>query len=383
MRLALSFPGAHRRGGIERVVLECASFLQAQGHETHLFASEWDSERLPPAVTTHLVPIPRRGSLLRTFLYARRSRRALRALTPPAHAYAAFGVLSPTGGVMWVPSVHKAWLEASRRQRGLRGRIKQSLNPLHPLLLAMEYHWFARRKYKRLVALTEQVKADLVRLYGVPPADIDILPNGYAPEEFNWARAQEHRAQMRASLGYSANDTVVVFVANELERKGFGPLLRAIAQLNSPHVHLLAVGRLNPQVYAPEIARLGMTGRVQFPGPSGDVALSYAAADVFVLPTQYEAWGLVIVEALACGLPVITSRLAGAARAVREGENGLLLDDPNDVSEIAACLRTVLEGGPRRSEAIAQSVLAYIWPHILAQFEKILLQNADKPNSVS
>ncbi len=378
MRIALSFPGAHRRGGIERVVLECADFLQAQGHETHLFVSEWDGDRLGGRVVTHLVPIPARGSLLRTFLYARRSRRALHAQTPKAHVHAAFGVLSPPGGVMWVPSVHKAWLEVSGRQRDWRGRLKQRLNLLHPLLLAMEYHYFARRKYKRLVALTEQVKADLVRLYGVPPADVDVLPNGYAPDEFNWARAETQRASMRASLGYGAGDIVVIFVANELERKGFGPLLRAVARLNSPNVHLLAVGRLNAQTYVPEIARLGMTNRVQFPGASSDVATFYAAADLFALPTQYEAWGLVIVEAIACGLPVVTSRLAGAALVVREGENGLLLDDPNDVAEIEACLRTVIGSGPRRSEAIAASVLAYAWPQIMGRFEKILLQNADR-----
>ena len=377
MRLALSFPGAHRRGGIERVVLECADFLQSRGHETHLFASEWDHERLDQHVTTHLVPLPARGSLLRTYLYARRSRRALAAQTPKAQAHAAFGVLSPTGGVMWVPSVHKAWLEVSRHQRDWRGRLKQRLNLLHPLLLAMEYDYFGRRKYKRLVALTDQVKADLVRLYAVPPADIDVLPNGYAPDEFNWTRAQEQRADMRATLGYGAGDMVVIFVANELERKGFGPLLRAVSELNNPNVHLLAVGRLNPQTYAPEIARLGLTNRVQFPGASSDVAQFYAAADVFALPTQYEAWGLVIVEALACGLPVVTSRLAGAALVVREGENGLLLNDPNDVAEITESLRTVLDSGPHRSEAVACSVLAYTWPTVLARFEQILLQNAD------
>lgn len=377
MKVSLSFPGAHRRGGIERVVLECADFLASRGHETHLFASDWDRERLGERVCIHAIPLPRRGSVPRTFLYARRARRALDAQTPPAQVHASFGVLSPPGGVMWVPSVHKAWLEVSGRQRGLRGRLKQRLNLLHPLLLALEHNAFARRRYKRLVALTAQVKADLVRLYHVPPADIDILPNGYAPAEFNWARAEAQRADMRAELGYGAGDTVVIFVANELERKGFGPLLRAVAGLDDPRVHLLAVGRLSAQAYAPEIARLGMARRVQFPGPSGDVARYYAAADLFALPTQYEAWGLVIVEALACGLPVVTSRLAGAALTVREGENGLLLDDPNDPAEITAALRRLLAAGPRRSENIAASVLAYTWPHVLAQFEQILMQNAE------
>ena len=128
------------------------------------------------------------------------------------------------------------------------------------------------------------------RLYGVPPGDIAVLPNGYSPAEFSAARVREHRAPMRAKLGYAEGDKVVIFVANELERKGFGPLLRAAASLNDPRLRLLAVGRLDGGRYADEIRRLGLTDRVHFAGPSGDVATFYAAADLFVLPTQYEAW---------------------------------------------------------------------------------------------
>ncbi len=166
--------------------------------------------------------------------------------------HAAFGVQSPPGGVMWVPSVHKAWLEASRTAARLERAAQAEANLNHPVLLAMEREYFGRRRYRRLVALTDQVKADLVRFYNVPPEDIAVLPNGYSPRPSSTAaRAETHRAAMRAKLGYGADDTVIVFVANELERKGFGPLLRAVAGLDDPHVQSAGCGPPGPAALMP------------------------------------------------------------------------------------------------------------------------------------
>ncbi len=376
MKIAVSFPGCHKRGGIERCVLEAVNFLAAAGHDVHLLTSNWDQDALHPAVHLHAVSLPRRGSVLRLLAFARRSRKALAAL-PPGTVHAAFGVESPPGGILWVPSVHQAWLEASRTQRDWRGRLRQKLNPHHPALLKLERDCFGQRRYRKLIALTNQVKSDLMRLYAVPAEDIAVLPNGYSQTDFNTGRTRQERAQKRAELGYGPDVKVVIFVANELERKGFGPLLRGIGLLQDPNIYLLAVGRLNPQAYLSEIEQLGLTSRVRFTGPSSDVASYYAAADVFALPTQYEAWGLVIVEALACGLPVLTSRLAGAAAVVQEGVTGLLLDNPNDPAEIAAKLRPLLAGLPASGEEIEQSVSAYSWPNILRQYVQHLLAIQD------
>jgi UDP-glucose:(heptosyl)LPS alpha-1,3-glucosyltransferase len=165
---------------------------------------------------------------------------------------------------------------------------------------------------------------------------------------------------------------VVIFVANELERKGFFPLLRAIASLKKSTVRLLAVGRLSERACAAEIAALGMTGRVRFTGPTSIVADYFAAADIFALPTYYEAWGLVIVEALACGLPVLTSRLAGASVAVQEGKNGSLLNQPSDEEEIREKLSALLAGKFESSAAISHSVAQFKWEHILPTYEATL-----------
>jgi UDP-glucose:(heptosyl)LPS alpha-1,3-glucosyltransferase len=183
------------------------------------------------------------------------------------------------------------------------------------------------------------------------------------------------REPVRRELGISEEDRVLVFVANEAERKGLEPLLRALAELPQKNIHLLAVGRLPAATWAPVVDRLGLGDRVHFTGPSGAVARYYAAADFFVLPTFYEPWGLVIIEAMACGLPVLTARSAGAAVAVREGQSGELLDDPKSHDEIAAKLKRLLDRQYASPEAIAASVQEYAWPRVLRGYEDVLLNS--------
>ena len=197
-----------------------------------------------------------------------------------------FGCVCPLGGVEWVQSVHRAWLERSSlfRRRFSKGWWKQRLNPAHAFILRLESRHFRPGNYRKLIALTPEVKNDLMRLYGVPTEDIVLLPNGFSPREFNLQRRHELRVSVRQELGYSQSDRVVVFVANELERKGFGPLLRAVEALGNPKIHLLAVGRFSPGSYPDMAAQHGLTSRVKFVGSSDDVARYYAAADAFALP---------------------------------------------------------------------------------------------------
>ena len=376
MKIALSFPGCHRRGGVERVMLESANFLAARGHETHAFANEWDEAALRSDVVRHTIPRRRLPNAMRLPLFVRDCRAGMRALPSPPDVVASFGIASPPDSVVWMTSVHAAWIEISQRSRPFWGRCKQRLNPFHPVVLAMERRLLKERRYRKVIALTEQVRSDVLRIYGVPENDVLVVPNGFASAEFNPARSASNRARMRTTLGYSPEDKVVVFVANELDRKGFTPLLRAIASLGDSRIHLLAVGRLDPGQCRQTIASLGMSERVQFTGPSNDVAEYYAAADVFALPTQYEAWGLVIVEAMASGLRALTSRLAGAAVAVDEGRTGQLLDDPADVTEIAGKLRLLLDGDGPSPEEVSASVARYEWAQVLQGYESILTQCA-------
>lgn len=375
MKVALSFPGCHRRGGVERVLVECLNFLAVRGHETHAFAAEWDRAVLRPEVHCHDVPDRALLAAGRVERFRRESARAIARLRPDVTG--SFGVAAAPGSVVWMQSVHAAWMDISRRTRTFRERLRQRLNPFHPLILRAERRMLTGREYRRLIALTPEVRDDLVRFYGVPVGDVDVLPNGFSRAEFNLTNRVRDREPTRARLGIPADARVLVFVANEAERKGLPQLLRVVAGLREPSLHVLAVGRFDPAPSAALAASLGLNGRVHFPGASAQVARYYAAADLFVLPTQYEAWGLVIIEAMACGLPVLTSRLAGAAVAVAEGRTGQLLDDPRDEVEIAAKLRLLLEPSGSTADSadaaeISRSVESYEWSQVLTRYEALL-----------
>lgn len=371
MKIALSFLGCHGRGGVERLLLETANHLAGRGHSVHVFAAEFDPEALHPCIVQHSVPAAARPSWLRMFTYARHCRAELASLGADAHG--SFGVISPPGGVFNVQSVHRAWLDASQRLRKFPGRLRQACNPIHPFLLALEQRHFGERRYRKLIVPSEQVRADLMRFYQVPERDIVLVPNGFAPGLLNPARSHALRPEMRGKFGYNPGDFVVLFVANELERKGFRPLLQAIAALNNPRIQLLAVvGRANVRRYFGTIRRLGLEARVRIVGAQNDLAPYYAAADVLALPTQYEAWGLVVVESLACGTPVLTSRLAGAAVAVCEGKTGSLLDNPRDVEEIAAKLNSLSQSPQPERTTVAASVERFAWSNVLREYESVL-----------
>jgi UDP-glucose:(heptosyl)LPS alpha-1,3-glucosyltransferase len=155
---------------------------------------------------------------------------------------------------------------------------------------------------------------------------------------------------------------VIVFVANELDRKGYPALLASVEAMGDPRLRILVAGRIAPAPHP----------LVNYVGSTSEVARYYAAADVFALPTLYEAWGLVIIEAMATGLPVLTSKLAGASVAVHEGVTGNLLDDPRDEAEIARKLRPLIDGQHASAEEIAASVEKYAWSRVLLQYEQVL-----------
>ncbi|MGI4790073.1 MAG: glycosyltransferase family 4 protein [Janthinobacterium lividum] len=375
MKIALSFPGCHRRGGVERVVFECARYLAQHENDVTVFANEWDKDEEAP-IRYEYVPIRKQPSFLRPLSYFQN---ATRLIDPGKFdVLNTHGCVCPTGGVHLVHSLHRAWLERSREMRGplSAARWKQKLNPIHPVLLRLEALHFAERRYRKLIALTPQVKSDLHRLYDVPLEDVIVNPNGFSPTEFSPERRAARRNEMREHLGLKPDQTVLLFVANELERKGYPALIEAMRLLNDPSVRLLVVGRSDSASARRQAQEKGVSDQVIICGPTQDVSGFHAAADLFVLPTQYEAFCLAILEALGSGLPVVTTRVPGAQDAIQPGINGALVDDPKSGPMLAAALGPLLDKTARDalSDAAPASVLAYQWPTVFANYANILQQ---------
>lgn len=375
MKVALAFPGCHRRGGVERIMLECARYLVGTGHDVHVFASEFEKDSA--GFTKHVVALPRRPWFLKGAAFKDACSNALRHFDHDV--LNTHGAVCPVGGVHWVQSLHSAWLDRSRqfRARWSIAGMRQRINPLHPVLLRLEEEHFRKRAYAKVIATTDQVRQDLGSYYGVPGEDVEIIPNGFSPTEFSPVIRASRREAKRRELGLRSDDVALLFAANELERKGYRVLLDAMRMIGRADVKLLVVGRPDPAIVKRLASSVGLADQVIACGSTSNMAAFHAAADLFVLPTQYEAFCLAILESLGSGLPVITTTVPGARDAIVHNVNGMIVQDPLNAEELAEAIRRGVDSATRASWSTAApgTVTQYQWPKVLARYEQVLLSH--------
>jgi len=347
MRVALVYPFYERPGGIERYLREVAGVLKSSCGLVLVSTEETvDGDVFDSAVR---VRAPRRPYGFLSFFFALAARRRLRRL--PVDIVHVQGASAFRQDIVHAHSCHKAWFRTSLRELPWRSRRKwlKLLNPLHHLTIAIESVQYRPANHRRIVAISQTVARDLVRWYGVIPERIEVIYNGVNCELFTPQNRDALRDDARRELGVPPNRVCALFVANEFGRKGLTTAIEALAALDSRDVDLVVVGRDDRAPYARLARDLRIDDHVTFAGGQSDLRPYYAAADVFVLPTRHDAFGLVITEAMASGLPVIVTSEAGAAELITHGEDGYVLDDPRSVGEFAACLEQLLDS-PRREE---------------------------------
>lgn len=362
-RVTVVFPVAEQSGGVERVAWRLLEHLGSRG----AFVGRRIEPR-PQGVAVVRVTSDRGGSL-----EAWRFRRDAAAHVDRARAQGSvvlsLGTECPPGDVYWVHSVHRAFLASSGplTWRGLPvPRSARRVLPQHVSLLALERDYFTRHHPRLVLATSPREVEDLHRLYGVPPDICRVVPNGVDLAEFSPLRRQRERAQARAAAGVAPDAISLLFPANELHRKGFRSLVEAVARLRDPRIRIDVVGSVSASEALAMARRAGVGEQVAVHGRSSDMARWHAVADVLVLPTWYEPFGIVLVEGLASGLPVVTTALAGAAPAV-EDAGGVVLDDPGDVETMAAALDALRDECHRAQAGRSGPEVAarYAWPVVL------------------
>jgi UDP-glucose:(heptosyl)LPS alpha-1,3-glucosyltransferase len=216
-----------------------------------------------------------------------------------------------------------------------------------------------RRQYVdnpgHVVAVSEMTRQDLHRIHGLAAERVSVIHNGVDVERFRPPETGE-RDRLRRRDGWT-DRVVLLFAAHNFALKGLATVLRALARLKSPRLQLLVTGRGPIDAYAALAQRLGVSGQVTFAGFVPDVRAAFTVADAFVQPTFYDPCSLVLLEAAASGLPLLTSRFNGAAELFRDGESAWVVDDPADAGQTASRLATFLDPSIRaRMAAAAQAV---------------------------
>jgi glycosyltransferase involved in cell wall biosynthesis len=238
-----------------------------------------------------------------------------------------------------------------------------------------------RRIYRdsrvRLAAVSRMV-ADQLRTH-FDRGDVAIIPNAVDTARFNPAARLSRRSSARNSLGHSDSEFVLLLIGNDWKKKGLDQLLNAMQLDQDLPLRLLVVGRDDPSLYNSLLRESGTLDRVHFLPPTPDVLSVYASADAYVGPSLEDAFGLPILEAMACALPVIASARAGASEMIEDGRTGLILRQPENPEELAMLLRRLFQDKPLQQElgkTAAQVAQLFSWETNTAKTLSFLKETA-------
>jgi len=326
-------------GGAERFVSHAAVALQAHGTHTTIIAREWVGE----AGETHWQRCDPfyLGRIWRDRGFARAACRLVADgdfdLVQSHERIPCCDVYRAGDGV------HAQWLQYRAKVLSPWQRLGLACSPFHRHLLAAERRLFCSPRLRAVICNSRMVRDEIARWFPAVSDRLHVIYNGVDLERHHPSLAGEYRSAMRERLGIPQGAKTLLFVGAGFERKGMQVLLDSFKRVCHEPVFLVVVGTDRHARRFEAYARsLGIAEKIHWAGPQSDVAPWYGLADVFVLPTLYDPFPNAALEALASGLPVVTSNHCGTAEIIREGWNGYICRDPCDAGELAGNLGKAL-----------------------------------------
>ncbi len=325
-------------GGAERYLDLLSSALTQGGHEVHVYANRW-ADTVDPRVAVHHVPMIGGLSLLKVWSFALAALAVVKASSYDAilsnERLLSHDVFRVSDGV------HRTWLRIRWRHASPVKKLSLLINPLHWSVRFFDWYVFSRRAFRKIIAPSEFIKQDILHTYPqVREQDVTVIYNGVDLAQFRPENKERYREAVREDLGV-ASCRVLLFVGTGFERKGLRYAIEALRYLPAETV-LLVVGKGGTRRYRALAEQWGLEQRVIFLGPQKAVEGYYAASDLVVLPTLYEPMANVVLEALASGVPVVTSRRSGNAEMITEGKDGWIVDAPDDARDVARTIAAAM-----------------------------------------
>jgi UDP-glucose:(heptosyl)LPS alpha-1,3-glucosyltransferase len=301
---------SYRKGGAERYAANLCKALAEMGHHVRVLAETFDSA-IHPALVHVPIKVNHASSAARSRSFHRNSQKALVGLE--VDAVLALSRSYPADAFRVSDPLHRYWMKV--RYPGRLNHFLQRLNPRHRAILDLENHILDPANTRMIITNSRLSKTLIREYYDYPEDRIHVAYNGVDLERFQPAIKSDGALQL-------------LFVGQDFKRKGLAAVIDALALVRAAGFTpaLRVIGRDDDGPYRQRAENLGVGGQVRFEGPTSEIQTAYQSADLFVFPTLYDPFANVCLEALACGLPVLTTTTNGASEVVTENEDGYVVD---------------------------------------------------------
>ncbi len=342
MRLAIVRQDYRPDGVVERSTERALEALLERNVAISMYTRSWPQTRLQLIEPAIIDPF-HVGALWRDRSFARAACRAVRRTQP--NLVESHERLLCCDVYRAVDGVHAVWLEERLKRSTASGRLAALLSPHNRYLLDIERRLYASPWLRAVICGSKMVREEIRVRFSVPDSKLHVIYNPVDGEHFHPGLRAE-RPRFLEQHGIDASATVYLAVADDFARADIGAAIDAIARLAAP-AHLVAVGdEAGIARCRARAQERGAGDRITLVGHTGDPRPYYGAADVFVLPSLYDPSPGAALEAMACGLPVITSTKAGAAELVREHNCGDICAS-GDIMALAEHMRAMQDPSAR------------------------------------
>jgi UDP-glucose:(heptosyl)LPS alpha-1,3-glucosyltransferase len=357
-------------GGAEKYLQLIIEHLK-RDHEIHVFAKRWSDTE---GIQFHRVAV----NSLCSFMSVRSFDRNVCTLLKSASADCVVSFERTTCQDIYRAGegCHAEWLNIRSQIEPFYRRLSFHINPLHISMLALEKKLFENTPL--IIANSKMVKNQIIQHYAVQANKIMIIYNGVDLTRFTPETRVRWRDTVRKALSIPTDSPVVLFVGSGFERKGLNTLINSIPLTENSDLKVLVIGRGNIDKYRTQAKEKSISENILFLGPHRGMEKYYAAADLFVLPTLYDPFSNATLEAMASGLPVITTKNNGVSELIGNGQEGYILDSLFDSEELAGKISCALKNGEKMGSNARKKAETFPIEKIAQEFSEAITLAANK-----
>ena len=367
-------------GGAETYMSDFAKYLIKKGHEVHFYTQDDIGEY--EGIKFHIIKLTGLAKKIRWMQWTSFLKQARNESDKEN-----FDVVMGTGKCLGVNvfQPHGGTVRASHRQNAILVRnafhtllknLSNSISPKHIVARRIENQQYSNPK-TIFVAISQMVRGHMKEFYNVPDSRIELIYNGIDTKRFE-PSSDEEKLAMKKKLGLPLDKVIYSVVAHNFRLKGIREIIEsaALVKKNNPDFLIVVAGYGKQEPFLKQAEKAGVKENIQFLGAVKTPEDVYKASDVYVQPTWYDPCSLVVLEAMASGLPVITTRFNGAGEFIDNGKEGYIVSRPDSTEELSVAMSNLLdenvrkEQGANAREKIKDQTLENNFEQMLKAFEK-------------